>query len=483
MFEALRQRVQETEVTWHWYVLALASGAFALVRLLFSFPRFSDGNVYLYIARAVAGGGRLYAEVFYSSPPLLPYLYAAWGSVFGFTWQSFNFVPLAATLVDAGLLYFIARRCGRLAAVTASLAYLSSFVVLATTDFVSDVHVVTTLVLAGTVAAGRGRFGWAGVWLGLAMLAKVYAGMVVAAWLGIVLSQRRWRSMVRLLGGVGGVGVAALVFWLRHGRVFYEALVTSHLGEIAGLSRVTIWRFFAAHDVLLLAGAGLAAVAAWRLRRLPPAPWVVMPLVYALFLLLYQDVYYLYFKILAASLAVLLGWAVAQWAPIMSRVWRVAGVGLFVLAASWGAVRYGREQVRTAVIDDFDGLTAAVEELVEPGQVLYGAFDVAPLVASAAGRELWRHLADTNIKFFQTGYVDQEVRAAQIAADRVPVVVTRGLVTGDGSFSTAGKRIIGGPSEVLPLSFFERYCRVGRVFPVARDYVYNAVVVWRCVYE
>ncbi|KAB2842447.1 hypothetical protein F9K50_02030 [bacterium] len=52
-----------------------------------TFTRNVDGDegLYLEAARLVAGGKRLYADFFFQQMPLLPYLYAGWTEVFGFS--------------------------------------------------------------------------------------------------------------------------------------------------------------------------------------------------------------------------------------------------------------------------------------------------------------------------------------------------------------------------------------------------------------
>lgn len=469
-------RRRDVEVGWPAYIVAGAAGIFTVLRAWYWLPRFSDGNVYLYTAWALHSGVHLYTDVFYSSPPLLPYLYYAWGIIFGYTWQALNGVPLLTSLLDTGLLYIVVRRrAAASAAAFAAVIYLLSFTVLATTDFVSDVHVMTTLLLAAWLLFEQRHPVVCGVLLGLACLTKVYAVVPAAGFVLALLAVRgpRAAAAAQLAAGLlFVVGGGLLPFYVQRGPVLYDMLITSHLGQIAGLSRAAIWRFFVWHDPLLVLAAAIVLVLLWRGRRFPSAAWWWVPVCLAIFLVFYRDIYFLYFKMLAVWLAAWAGWSFWQLRRLPHRV-AAAGFVLVIVLIGGGVFRYVRDQAEVAAIDRLEEIAAYVEQNTELNEPIFGTFEVAPLVALEAGRPLWRHQADTNVKFFQTGYFDLAQHGQALAADGVRLILVKTTIVPDG-------RMVGGFEQIAPFDLFADSCRVDRVFPIEKDYSSNAVAAWIC---
>lgn len=465
---------QEREVPWTLYGLAAALGVFAIIRIHYLLPRFSDGSIYLYLSYQVSQGLIPYRDFFYSSPPLIPYLFGLYGWLFGFSWQSFGSIPLWLTLVDAIIIYWLIFKNGsHLGALTGSVLYVLSFATLATTDFNSDVHLVLTLILLGAAA---GRLRWpavAGGLFGLAVLAKLYAAVLVVGWAAGLAWDKKWRELARfMLGCLLVVGIVAGLMWWLAGSAFYKQVILSHTGKVEGLSRKDIIMFFIRHDwVLILAPAG------WLLVRKRMQGWIIWPVAaMAGWLVWWSDFYYLYLKVLAAWLAMWWGWVIARLDIKIKRRETVYVVIVGLLVVSGLNVRnYRSEQAKAAVISPLDEVVEYVAEQTKEGEAIYGSFEIAPLVALGADRPIWRQMADTNIKFFLNGWFDMEKRAEEIKQDKVKIIITKALMV-------KGGRLAAGPEQVLPRKFFNENCRLGKTWSVEKDYTHNAVVVWVCEY-
>jgi hypothetical protein len=455
-------------------VLVVGLIAFFLLKIIFSYPRFSDGSVYLYLASLVAKGGTPYRDFFYSSPPLILYLFAAWGKLFGFNWQSFNYIPIVLTIGETLLLYSMLRKkYGALASVVGSWLYLFSFAVLATTDFVTDIHVVAVLVLAGLYAHVSNRPFLSGLFFGLATVAKVYAFVFYIPLLLWYIWQHEWRKGGQnLLGFAVIFGLVNIGFYLFLGHLYLDQIVGSHLGHITGIPKWNIFRFFAWHDlVLVLAPLPLVVF----LRRFPPVLLLLLVLGSALFYGFYSDIYYLYLKLFVVWLVWWWAWNISQvekrW-PDMA-LW--ISLALVTIALPAGMWRYTHEQAHAAVIDHLGDIEAYVSTHTKEQEAIYGDYEITPLLASETGQPIFRNYADTNIKFFETQIFDYDQRARELQEGHVQMVITKGVTDPNG-------QLLFGQEVVLPRSFFADYCVIGKIFPVANDYSSNAVVIWECYY-
>ncbi len=453
----------------------MAAGAsliFIVLKAWFLAPRFSDGAIYAYLGQRVMDGAVPYVDFFYSSPPLLPYIFGIIGVVLGWHWWSWAWLPIALSVVDAGLLYWLAKRWwSSEAAIVTAVCYLFSYVVLATTDFPTDAHFIVTLFLVATVAQVRRWNVVSGILLALAVCIKLYAIVLVVPFMAWLFWQRDWKAVVRVGGGLlltGGVVVTALSFLT--GSLFYQAIITNNLGRGIGIPRERLLPFIFWHDPWLLLGLMMPLF----VRRWAPALTVFLVVAPLSFLLLYPDIYYLYFKLMAPALALLLGWGSMYVVEEYGRWARVGMLIVVAVSAVMTGARYVWEQAHAAVINDFSGLTAYVEETTAPDDLLYGDFEVAPFVALESERRLYGDLADTNIKFFLTGVFSTEERLQELVAARVPILITKGVVE--------DKSVLGGYEQTVTPRFINEYCRVGKIFPIARDYTHNAVVVWLCSY-
>jgi len=466
-------------IDWSVLILVLGMILFAVLKLFFLFPRFSDGHIYLYTAYLITKGLLPYRDFFYSSPPLLPYVLSVWGLVAGFTWQSFTVLPILLTLVDAGILYLLARKWfSPLTASITALLYLFSFAVLATTDFMSDVHLVLTLILLAVLFTEWHRPLMAGVLVGIAILAKLCAVVMLAPLVLFYVLVRRWHKASLVVLGCGLVLLAtSLLFWLWLGLPYFSQTILSHLGHIEGLSRWSIFLFFIQHDWLLVVG--LLPAVYWYVfvGRRPPKFFLVTIICLLLFYFLYPDSYYLYWKLLIPWLALFIGWNIEiarrsfspHRATVLSFIFLIAVGG-------WSVWQYLTQQAHAAVITPLNDIVHAVQLATPSHQPIYGAFELTPLVARLADRPIFDNDVDTNPKFFETNYFNLSARVAAVTAARVPVIVTKAFIDPSGA-------IISGPNEVLPTNFYAQYCKPANVFPMSNDYSDNVVIVWTCKYE
>jgi len=447
--------------------------------------RFSDGHVYTYMGYLVAGGELPYRDFYYSSPPLLPYLLAVIGTLAGWTSRVPDAVPMALAAVDALLVYLLVTRLGGagdghgpgrdrrsavgITAVASATMLLFSYAGLATTDFASDVHWITTLTLAAMLAATHARWAVAGVLLSLALLTKLYAAMIVVGFVGALLLARRFGPALRVGAWTALPFLAVMAIMTAVvGKPVIEQVLLNNLGRPAGIDNAAILAFFAGHDLWIYPAAALLAIAVLRAPALRPCVFPVV--LYAAFMAGYPDVYYLYLKPLVAYAAVAVGAAsLRAWGADLriALLWAAATA----VTGSLAVAAWQDEQRDTSKIDDLDGMVATVRTLTSPGEAIYGDSTLTPLVALEADRPIFRNHVDTNDKFVTQGLVDLEQRAAEIAAGEVKAVLVRGLVDGD--------RLVA-LFPTLPADFLSERCRVVRTFPIRRDYSANAVIIWRC---
>ncbi|MFH1354067.1 MAG: glycosyltransferase family 39 protein [bacterium] len=456
------------------YGLMFALGVFVLLKIIYSFPRFSDGNAYMYMAKLVAGGAVPYRDFFLASPPLIVYVFALFGKIFGFSWRTFNYLPVSFSVVDGLVIYTLFRNVfGKLARLSAVIVYLFSFTVLSTTDFYSGIHLALTLALLGVLAMVRRWPLLAGLLFSLAVLGKLYMIVIIGALVVYMLFRQKWLETLKILiGFVAVTGVVYLIFWALAGSQFWNDIFLNHLDKVEGIPKGRVIKFFVLHDWWLLLAVPLSLY--WRRWMLG---LIALPIIFwGIFLMVFPNIYYVHFKLLVVWLALLWGWNIMQ----MWKRWpglRTATVAVLLLAAiaGTGVWQWRGQQAEAAVITDVGDMVKSIARLTEGEKPVYGDYTLVPLLALEANRPIFGDYIDVNPMYFDAGIFDYARRGEELKEAGVNTIITKGLVNESG-------RLLTGPETVLPLDFFSKYCRMARTWPIARDYSHNAVIIWRCEY-
>jgi 4-amino-4-deoxy-L-arabinose transferase-like glycosyltransferase len=183
-------------------------------------PLHQDEALYGYWGRLVSSGRDAWLSgVPVDKPPLVPYLIAGSQTVFGVSEFSLRLPALAASLLAIPLVVALARALyadRHVARVAAAVVALSPFPVLFGAAGFTDAALVTAW-LAAAVAALRGRWGWAGLMLGLAFASKQQALLLAPLVLALGTLRARpepvgWRAVGRFLIGLAAV-LALVVGW------------------------------------------------------------------------------------------------------------------------------------------------------------------------------------------------------------------------------------------------------------------------------
>ncbi|MFH0776662.1 MAG: glycosyltransferase 87 family protein [Patescibacteria group bacterium] len=447
-----------------WLVLGILLAVFAALKIAVLAPHFADGWIYFYFGKLVAAGELPYRDFFYSSPPLIPYFMGFLHLLFGFKISLANFLPTIFSLADAILIFVLLRAKSVPVAWLAAGAYLFSFLNFATTDYFSEAHLLTTLVLLGLTFFERRKFFWAGIFFGLAGLTKLY-GILPAVFLPILIF-REPKNLGKFLAGILlAFGLPNLIFLGIIGREYLDLIFFNHLKKFPGIDKLSVFKFFIQKDFLLLLVLPLLAFTKnWRKILAPTLALGAL----VLFLIFFNDVYYLYLKSFLALLVLVLGFLAAQKFTDSPKSQIVALALIFVCTnISFAITNYLGSQSAKARIENPLAIVAEVQKSDRP---LFGDFEIAPLVALLSGKNIFQNYVDTNSKWTDLGIFSPEKVAAEIHSAGGATVLTKSFVDQN----------IHGLEKLLPEKYFAENCQLEKTFPLANDYEDNAILVWSC---
>lgn len=188
-------------------VLALL--LFLLIKSLSVGVHLSDTNVYIAIADAINRGSVLYKDIFFTNAPGYPYMARAYLWLSGGDVERFYAAAVFETALTGLLIFAILsqRKLHPGWCLIGMLTYLSSFIVLATTDHATGIHTAVLFLIAGWYAMERARPLAAGVLFGCAVLTKAYTAPAVGGLLMHALLENKTRGGMSLLACVAASSV------------------------------------------------------------------------------------------------------------------------------------------------------------------------------------------------------------------------------------------------------------------------------------
>lgn len=438
---------------------------FKLSHLVF---RFGDGNAYVYMAYQF---GRLmpYRDFFLADPPFFVMVLAFFKLFFGKNLLLFQALPVVLESATAFLLYLILKKWDNPLSFLAPVAYLLSFTVLSTSDYLTGVQLVVFLSVLALWLWEKGWLKTSGFMWSLAVLTKLYALPALIGFAAFVFLQKERRTFWRLVIGASiGPVLVLLPFVFSSAPKIFDYLLAHQLNRPAGIGKLTVLKFFMAREWLLiiLATAGIFVLKKWAII----APFVLL----ASFFLIYQDLYYLYLDNLLPFLVLfclsLLGWL---WMRSGKRKTGTAFIlvlyAIFVLSS---LSEYRGNFTNRGRFLNSDEIAEYVRMLPEDFD-LYGSHEIAPLVALKSGRKLFDNQIDTNTQAFSSGALSLEEISRRAAAKGVFLLAR---ITDRPEYGITDS----GYEGFFSRDVFGESCRRLKVFPSTSNESDNLIVIFRC---
>lgn len=440
----------------HLFLAAIA--IFLAVNLSQTRYYLGDENTYLYMGKMIAEGTLPYRDFYYANLPLQILLIAGLTAL-GLPVLWIKTLPIFASAATASMIFLGLKDEGGL---EASVLYMFSYLILATTDIASGVALVAMFIVASFFAVKRGKFFLGGLLAALAMMTRLYAPFAIAGMVAYMAVRRNWRELGRFLLGIAALFAPAVILLsLAFGSAFLEPVFFFRFlvvfQGISGIPKITILRFLATNDFWLLTLVGLAIMNERKLGLDEAAAISV-----SLFFLLYKDFYTLYLAMLIPFFAIIAGKHLRTYGKV--------ALAVLLVSSAYNVNQYLHKDAKMGGIPKLDEMGEFIVSGSGADDRIYGSFEIAPLLALTTGRGIIDNLIDTNNKNFMTGVFNVSTIESRLLG-RVKYIVTNNFVE-DGRIKTM--------SPEITIGFLDANCEVARVYDIPRDYDSNAVVIWDC---
>lgn len=450
--------------------VALVIIIFGWLKFSHLFLRFSDGNIYMYMAKSLGLGLWPYRDFFLADPPVSVLCLALVRSIFRNNWVLYQTLPVVWEVGSAILIFLILRRRRVRLAFLAPLFYLFSFTVLATSDYMTGVQLAVFFTVLAFYLFEKDQIVLSGISLSLACLVKLYVVPAFAGFLLFLIIQRNYKVLWKIvLTSVATVAVVLGPFLILNWRGVYQDLILMHLHRPMGINKLTVFQFFINHEWFLL----LSGIMGLALAKKFKDDVLFWPLVLnTLFFVLYKDVYYLYLDSLIFYLSIFsITWVSGLWAET-KKVKLIGFVFLILCSASLvGNIFTYWQELRNA--DRFLNVGEIADYVKTLPSELYGAQETASLVALVSGKKLFNNYIDTNAQVFAAGTLDLQ-KVSQEVADHNVYLIARIVDLPQYGIQDVGYE------GYFSKEIFAKYCSRVKEFTSTSGEIDNKIAVYQC---
>ena len=422
----------------------------------------------MYMGNLVLEGFVPYRDFFLANPPFQIY-FMALGQIFvGENFLLLKLIPLFATIGSSFFIYgFMKRKFGDFQALTASILFLFSFLILITTDYSTGIHLTLFFTLGAIYFTGEERAFLSGVFGSLALLTRIYAIFPLTGIGVYYLIYRREKFLSFSAGTLSIFFPVSLIFQIMSHGAYLNQIFFFRLNLVSGigLSKLKIITFFILRDLTLVLGTLFYIIFCKKRREMLIILATGLSLI---FYTVYSDVYYLYLGLIIGFLAMFttrfffLFKETIHFKKILTLF-----LIILVVTNSYSYVENYGDKSEIVFVKD---LVQFVKENSYENQTIYGSFEIAPLISLLSNRRLVGDMADTNPKNVLTNIITINDIEEKISGVKF-IIVKANILPGGG---------ITGFDASTPLEYINTHCTVSKVYSVEKDYSNNAVLVFDC---
>src|SRR5581483_1279249 len=375
---------------------------FILLKLLFSFGvRISDTDIYFYTAFKLLSGKVLYKDIFFTNFPLFPYISAIYLFIFDKNILLYFASPLIeACLVSLVIYKIVLDKTNNIFLSSISIIlYLFSFIVLSTSDDQNGIFLASFFAVLGYFLFLKQKPIFSGIFLALTLLLKAYFLPIFAATILLYILKSKKELLLFCLGFFITIFIILLPVVILSKNSFFNDVFIYSLTRSQGISKFDILRFFVVHDFLL------TVIFIYSLFFIKKLNFFSFLSVFSLlFILIYQDLYYLYLIFIVPFLCIFSETLITT---LQNRFKLDKLVISFILFLFIGGGMYVyltgyRNLERVNNLNDIKNMVLKLK----PNRI-YGTNDMAPLVSYISGVPLLDNIIDTNANIFRHGLLNK----------------------------------------------------------------------------
>lgn len=454
-------------------LLLLAVILFLTIKINFLTPRFSDSNFYFYLAHHLGKTGQLYKDFFFTNLPLFPYFLHLLHRL-GLAWHGLQLLPaIQAGLTTIILFLIIKERVkNNLIALLLSVFYLSSFTVLATSDYETGIHLATLFLALSFYWGIKNHPKLAGLAAGLAVTSKIYLLPILICFFIWLWANKQNKAKLFLLTWILTTLAIVLPFLIRYPQEMVSQIFVYNLKKPAGTSKLNIIQFFLRKELGLIIAWATCLITTRK--RVLKSPWLLCSAFFFIAFLIQKDVYYLYllpvYLLMILFTSETLSLIKTKSPPIIFIAATLLGLNLIFSLKS-----YFRDQIKQREITNLDQITSWLNQEKNEESTIYGDYQIVPLLSLETDIPIFRNLAETNQNLFRAKALDKTQITKNILNQKNTFVVLKMSHYPELKIEYQGIN-----QEIINWELLNKNCRLKKEFPLTTVPPENTLVIFYC---
>lgn len=357
--------------------------------------RISDTNIYFYTAQEILKGKLLYKDVFFTNLPLFPFISVIYGTLVRWRLEYFFAIPIIEIIIISILVFRISYHLSKniLFSYIPVVIYLFSFVVLATSDHETGVFAANIFSLVGYYLFLKRRYGFAGFFLALCVLTKVYFVPIPLAIFTYQYFQDK-KDLLRIFSSFSTtLFITLLFFFIQSDGALIKNMLVYSTQRHQGVSKISLIQFFALKDFILF------SILLFNIFKIKQKNFFAFFSLFSILLILfYRDIYFLYLNFFAPFIAIsFIGFA---YAIFKNKDLRLGFVVVLSVSVFLNISAYLSSYQNLQKIKNITTFVNTIKK--ERPEYLYGINSITPALAYLTNTPLLENIVDTNENRFLT---------------------------------------------------------------------------------
>lgn len=450
----------------HW-ISFIAPILFLLLKSSSLSLRLSDTNVYFYTAYQILQGKLLYADIFFTNFPIFPYLSSLYLAISGNNIYFYYFTAsIEIALISVFIYAIIIRQWdNKQYAIICQLLYLFSFIILATSDHQSGVFMASLFAVISYFFFQRKNIVLLGCFAAFAVLTKAYFLPLIATY-GMYFLLKERKSLLKFILGFGATtGIILIPFLLFAREGIIQDIFIYSLTRGSGTSKTGVLQFFVFRDILLFSLL-VINLFVWKKHLF----FTLFSVFSILFILFYQDIYYLYLNNMVPFLII----SFPLYQSLLTKKMNLQKMVIPSLIICLLLFNFFIYITQYRSLQNIPSFYTLVEKIVNSKpEYIYGANDIAPLLAYTTNTPLLNSTVDTNANIFRKGILNAETMT-ESAINHKTIVIVHGV-----SFPQyeVEDQIL---DEIVVKNKISKSCKLIHSHPVYAEGITNRVNLFQC---
>lgn len=442
--------------------------SFLIIKITNLGIRLSDTNIYFDVAYQIFQGKLIYRDFFYANFPIFPYISSLYYFLVGKNLEFFYITSTLEAIAVCSLIYYIVYDKTKkiLLSFFSSAIYISSFIVLATSDHQTGVFTASLFAVLGYLFLQKRNFILSGIFISLSFFTKAYFVPIIISFFIYLFLQKDYKNLLRFtiaFSITSFIVVFPFLFFAQN--EFINDIFKFSLTRPAGILKSNVAWFFIWKDFLLF------VILAFNIFNFQKNIFFALVSIFSIIMFFsFQDVYYLYLNFIIPFLCIsFYEFYIFLYDKLnLQKIIILSAITIFII---FGLYNYFSNYRDLQKITDFKKIVQVINN--EHPSYLYGVDDITPALLNTTSALPLENIRDAHEYFFSKGLLNKEFLTNKAIHSKT-IIVSHGAYY---PYLNINEQIM---DNIFDKKLVLKYCKIIDSIPVKSEGAINRINLFKC---